>query len=217
MDSAIFGEFVVPVFVVSNCFCSIHFINFSGKFEIKDIFSLGQSFFSFNRFISADARRRNCWPILNINWLRSHMGIVSQEPTLFDTSIRENIAYGDNSREVPMDQIIEAARKANIHEFIRNLPDVSTFVELRERVLLKYNCVLCKCFFPWNIWNLIDIGPYPEIFYVLHALVGGSYRINPTYSPCRNFSNFFLKTTRSVISVHILVLVSMRKYILNHK
>ena len=36
-------------------------------------------------------------------------------------------------------------------------------------------------------------------------------------APCRNFSNFFLKTTRSVISVHILVLVSMRKYILNHK
>ena len=111
---------------------------------------------------------------LNINWLRSHMGIVSQEPTLFDTSIRENIAYGDNSREVPMDQIIEAARKANIHEFIRNLPDVSTFVELRERVLLKYNCVFKY------IWNLIDISPYPEICYVLHALVGGSYRINPT-------------------------------------
>ena len=33
----------------------------------------------------------------------------------------------------------------------------------------------------------------------------------------RNFSNFFLKTTRSVISVQILVLVSMRKYILKHK
>ena len=39
----------------------------------------------------------------------------------------------------------------------------------------------------------------------------------PSYSPCRNFSNFFLKTTRSVIFVHILVLVSMKKYILNHK
>ena len=36
-------------------------------------------------------------------------------------------------------------------------------------------------------------------------------------TPCRNFSNFFLKTTRLVISVHILVLVSMRKYILNYK
>ena len=36
-------------------------------------------------------------------------------------------------------------------------------------------------------------------------------------TPCRNFSNFFLKTTRSIISVQILVLVSMRKYILSHK
>ena len=34
---------------------------------------------------------------------------------------------------------------------------------------------------------------------------------------CMNFSNFFLRTTRSVISVHILVQVSMRKYILNYK
>ncbi|XP_046390850.1 ATP-dependent translocase ABCB1-like [Ischnura elegans] len=54
--------------------------------------------------------------------LRSQMGIVSQEPTLFDRTIAENIAYGDNSRQVPMEEIIEAARKANIHTFITNLP-----------------------------------------------------------------------------------------------
>ena len=36
-------------------------------------------------------------------------------------------------------------------------------------------------------------------------------------APCRNFSNFFLKMTIPVITDHILVLVSMRKYILNHK
>ena len=63
---------------------------------------------------------------VNVQWLRSQMGIVQQEPILFDTSIRENIAYGDNSRDdVPMDEIITAARKANIHEFIASLPDVS--------------------------------------------------------------------------------------------
>ena len=61
---------------------------------------------------------------LNIGWLRSQMGIVSQEPILFDASIRENIAYGDNSRDVPMNEIIEAARNANIHQFIDSLPDV---------------------------------------------------------------------------------------------
>nr|XP_022306676.1 multidrug resistance protein 1B-like isoform X2 [Crassostrea virginica] len=59
---------------------------------------------------------------LNLTWFRSQIGIVSQEPTLFDTSIAENIAYGDNSREVPMDEIITAARNANIHNFIESLP-----------------------------------------------------------------------------------------------
>ena len=53
------------------------------------------------------------------------MGLVSQEPVLFDTTIRENIAYGDNSRVVPMEQITNAAKNANIHEFIQSLPDVS--------------------------------------------------------------------------------------------
>jgi ATP-binding cassette subfamily B (MDR/TAP) protein 1 len=57
------------------------------------------------------------------------MGIVSQEPVLFDRTIAENIAYGDNSREVPMEEIIEAAKKANIHSFISSLPLVRTFIQ----------------------------------------------------------------------------------------
>ncbi|XP_078320541.1 ATP-dependent translocase ABCB1-like isoform X1 [Crassostrea virginica] len=65
---------------------------------------------------------KNCVKDLNVQWLRQQIGIVSQEPVLFDCSIAENIAYGDNSREVPMAEIIEAARKANIHEFISSLP-----------------------------------------------------------------------------------------------
>ena len=40
-------------------------------------------------------------------------------------SISENIAYGDNSRQVTNDEIIEAAKKANIHNFISQLPKVS--------------------------------------------------------------------------------------------
>ncbi|XP_046633239.1 ATP-dependent translocase ABCB1-like isoform X2 [Daphnia pulicaria] len=59
---------------------------------------------------------------VNISSLRSQMGIVSQEPILFNLTIAQNIAYGDNSRVVPMDEIIEAARKANIHVFIQSLP-----------------------------------------------------------------------------------------------
>ncbi|XP_048366711.1 ATP-dependent translocase ABCB1 isoform X2 [Sphaerodactylus townsendi] len=60
---------------------------------------------------------------LNIQWLRSQIGIVFQEPTLFDCSIAENIAYGDNSRVVPHDEIVEVAKAANIHSFIESLPD----------------------------------------------------------------------------------------------
>ena len=35
---------------------------------------------------------------LNINWLRSKIGLVSQEPVLFDTTILENVSYGDINR-----------------------------------------------------------------------------------------------------------------------
>lgn len=59
---------------------------------------------------------------VNIKSLRSKMGIVSQEPVLFNKTIGENISYGDNSRLVHMDEVIEAARKANIHTFIQSLP-----------------------------------------------------------------------------------------------
>lgn len=57
--------------------------------------------------------------------LRSQLGIVSQEPNLFDRTIADNIAYGDNSREVGMDEVVEAAKNANIHNFISGLPLVS--------------------------------------------------------------------------------------------
>ncbi|XP_036036406.1 ATP-dependent translocase ABCB1 [Onychomys torridus] len=60
---------------------------------------------------------------LNVQWLRAHLGIVSQEPILFDRSIAENIAYGDNSRVVSQDEIVRAAKEANIHQFIESLPD----------------------------------------------------------------------------------------------
>ncbi|XP_072010354.1 ATP-dependent translocase ABCB1 isoform X3 [Engystomops pustulosus] len=60
---------------------------------------------------------------VNIQWLRAQMGIVSQEPMLFDCSIAENIAYGDNSRVVPFEEIERAAKAANIQSFIESLPD----------------------------------------------------------------------------------------------
>lgn len=54
--------------------------------------------------------------------LRSQLGVVGQEPVLFDRTIAENIAYGDNSRQASMDEIIEAAKLSNIHTFVASLP-----------------------------------------------------------------------------------------------
>ncbi|KAB0375665.1 hypothetical protein FD755_012308, partial [Muntiacus reevesi] len=60
---------------------------------------------------------------LNVQWLRSQIAIVSQEPVLFNCSIADNIAYGDNSRVVSMNEIREVAKAANIHSFIEGLPE----------------------------------------------------------------------------------------------
>merc|ERR1712045_838307 len=59
---------------------------------------------------------------LNLPYVRSKLGIVSQEPVLFDRSIVENIKYGDNERTVSMEEVIGAAKKANIHSFVAALP-----------------------------------------------------------------------------------------------
>ncbi|NXA85396.1 MDR1 protein, partial [Melanocharis versteri] len=60
---------------------------------------------------------------LHLQWLRSRLGLVSQEPVLFDCSIAENIQYGDNSRVVSQEEIEAAAKAANIHAFIEKLPE----------------------------------------------------------------------------------------------
>uniref|UniRef100_A0A6J0T9D9 Bile salt export pump n=1 Tax=Pogona vitticeps TaxID=103695 RepID=A0A6J0T9D9_9SAUR len=60
---------------------------------------------------------------VNIPFLRSKIGIVSQEPVLFGCSIADNIKYGDNTREVPMEDVVAAAKKAQLHEFVMTLPD----------------------------------------------------------------------------------------------
>ncbi|TSK34721.1 Multidrug resistance protein 1B [Bagarius yarrelli] len=65
----------------------------------------------------ADAKK------LNLAWLRSQLGLVSQEPILFDCTIAENIQYGDNNRVVSQAEIEDAAKNANIHDFILGLPE----------------------------------------------------------------------------------------------
>ena len=65
---------------------------------------------------------------LNIQWLRSQIGLVSQEPVLFDATIADNIRYGANFREVTDEEVKMAAKSANIHNFIISLPQVCNTV-----------------------------------------------------------------------------------------
>ncbi|XVF77627.1 hypothetical protein PTKIN_Ptkin14bG0061400 [Pterospermum kingtungense] len=58
---------------------------------------------------------------LELKWLRSQMGLVSQEPVLFATSIKENILFGKEGAS--MDDVINAAKAANAHDFIVKLPE----------------------------------------------------------------------------------------------
>ncbi|KAK9039526.1 hypothetical protein V6N11_014724 [Hibiscus sabdariffa] len=57
---------------------------------------------------------------LQLKWLRSQMGLVSQEPTLFATTIKENILFG--KEDAPMEEIIKVAKASNAHNFISQFP-----------------------------------------------------------------------------------------------
>jgi len=58
--------------------------------------------------------------LLNLRWLRAQMGVVEQEPVLFNRPIHENIAYGSSSGK-SIEAIQDAARRANAHSFICEL------------------------------------------------------------------------------------------------
>lgn len=58
---------------------------------------------------------------LKLSWLREQMGLVSQEPALFGTTIAANILFGKEGAD--MDQIVKAAVAANAHSFVQGLPD----------------------------------------------------------------------------------------------
>ena len=59
---------------------------------------------------------------LNINDYRGFLALVSQEPTLYQGSIRENVLLGADREDVPEDAIIQACKDANIYDFIISLP-----------------------------------------------------------------------------------------------
>lgn len=58
---------------------------------------------------------------MNLRHLRKHIGIVTQEPILFNCSIKDNISFGIGDKNVTMDDIIDVAKKANIHNFVTTI------------------------------------------------------------------------------------------------
>ncbi len=87
---------------------------------------------------------------ISINELRNNIGIVPQNTWIFNGTIRENILFGNE--EATKEQIIEAARKAQIHEFIESLPnkyetkidEESTNLSQGEKQLICFARVILK-------------------------------------------------------------------------
>lgn len=75
---------------------------------------------------------------INPYWLRRHIGTVSQEPVLFSSSIRDNIAYGTLEPEaVTTEEIHQVARVANAYDFIQDFPKGFDTVVGEKGVLLS--------------------------------------------------------------------------------
>lgn len=62
-----------------------------------------------------------CIKTLNLNWFRNQMSLVSQEPVLFATSVKENILLGKEGAS--MEEVLNAAKAADAHNFISQLPN----------------------------------------------------------------------------------------------
>ena len=78
----------------------------------------------------------------NVQWLRQQIGVVSQEPALFDCTIGQNISYGKEG--VTQQEIEDAAINANAHSFIMALPKVSENQQAEVRSKSAFNLIALK-------------------------------------------------------------------------
>ncbi|CAF4480489.1 unnamed protein product [Didymodactylos carnosus] len=62
---------------------------------------------------------------INLQWLRSKICYITQQPILFDGTIEENIAYGDLTWTIDRQELIDAAKQSNAHTFIEKLPQTT--------------------------------------------------------------------------------------------
>ncbi|KAJ8981301.1 hypothetical protein NQ317_004038 [Molorchus minor] len=71
-------------------------------------------------------------------WIKKHIGTVSQEPTLFSCSIKENILYGaDDPEKVTDEELIRVSKEANVYQFVQQLPEGFDTVVGEKGVMLS--------------------------------------------------------------------------------
>ena len=116
------------------------------------------------------------------------MGLVSQEPVLFDASIADNIRYGANYREVSDEEVEQAAKSANIHDFVMTLPQV---IYMSVIVYVTLTSVCC---------HYIIMSPLPHvchctchhyhIFVIIHVTYRGTVQmLGPRAPSCQQDRN----------------------------
>lgn len=60
---------------------------------------------------------------VDVRWFRRHVAVVSQEPKLFNMTIRQNLLLGAPTGNITQEQMVFACIQANCHGFISALPD----------------------------------------------------------------------------------------------
>lgn len=108
----------------------------------------------------------------NIRWLRSQIGVVRQEPVLFNGTIAQNIGFGLDG--VQMEDIVRVAKLAHAHDFISRLPQVR--LTYPERVI-ESNKLVFRVMIRWLVKGeqpCLEVSHKCQIsFYVIALKVQG--------------------------------------------
>ena len=101
--------------------------------------------------------------MIGLTQLRSMFGLVGQEPVLFDTTVKENILLGKQDTKTEEDQevpapVVRAAKKANAHEFVSNMPERYDTNVGKCTISLYNQHIICDYFMIYVFRKSIRIG-----------------------------------------------------------
>lgn len=108
---------------------------------------------------------------MNLTWLRQQIGVVSQEPVLFATTIAENIRYG--RMDVTQEEIEQAAKEANAHTFIKELPQVWNYLHRGWIIYTEGECLVAINVLikesRMNVWSQLEYDSLITIYLKLNT------------------------------------------------